>query len=674
MRKKILSTLITTALFSSVYADEPVNINEASNKVIINEGEIQNQNAEDIKDIFDTTSGVESDGDSLSIRGVGSDGRGIAVTDDGVSLTDVSGSFSADIDTSELEKLIVYKGPGSIYSVNGTGGVLKAKSKPIFKMGNNVKASVGNYGYKYLKLNAHTYFDIDSLVNFTYTKKESDNSYKEHSAKTDDRYTLKYGQILGDTSSIEVGLKYVDSIKEKIQPITDAGFQDYLDGGTVLNDTGMWVYNSRDVKTTTLDSKYKKHVGNDLLKVSASYSTKDMLYYNDGKINVNNDNYKIGLDAEYEIDKGAHSLLFGMSYKKDGMNDNYQYLYGDITTTVINGTTVRVDSVTGTALGDALSLSNSSNYLLGAYAKDDWQINKKMKLETSLRLDSVNFDVDSTQYYKYNGTTERYTTLPGDLVAISKSDVLVTPRVALLYGLNSTTNTYASIAQGQRSINDTQLLVNIKNGFSTDVDPATSLNYEFGLKHKSDNLVADISIYQNIISDEIVEVKDTLSALKYYENAGEVDKKGIDLGLKYTFNDFYYIGTNYSYMDYKYVTYIAATGDYSGNTPHSIPDYKYAIYAGFKNPVKKMSGKVEVITSGSFYTDDANTQTYEGYSGVVNVMFGKELAANHKLMVNVNNVFDKRYATDASYSSTTTLTTYTIAAPRTFKVSYMYKF
>ena len=53
-------------------------------------------------------------------------------------------------------------------------------------------------------------------------------------------------------------------------------------------------------------------------------------------------------------------------------------------------------------------------------------------------------------------------------------------------------------------------------------------------------------------------------------------------------------------------------------------------------------------------------------------MFGKELARNHKLMVNVNNVLDKRYATDASLASG--VTTYTLAEPRSFKLSYMYKF
>ncbi|USF86209.1 TonB-dependent receptor [Candidatus Endoriftia persephone] len=668
--KLIISTLVSASLTPSLlFADEPTTIDETANKIIINEGEIKNRNIENIKDVLDTTSGVETDGQSLSVRGVGSDGRGIAVTDDGVSLTDVSGAFSTDIDTSELEKLIVYKGPGSIYSVNGTGGVLKAKSKSVFKMDNNIKATIGSYGYKYLKLNAHTYFDVDSLINFTYSRKEDDNDYKDHSQQRDNRYTLKFGRIISDTSSVEVSFKYNDSFKEKIQSITDSGFMDYLNGNTVQND-GLWVFNSRDTQTKTADFKYRKYINNDLFKVSAFFSTKNSTYYNNGKINVNNDNYNAGIDVEYDKAIGSHELLFGLSYKKDEMRDNYQYKYTDITT----GSGGLITSVYGTTPGDVLSVSNSSNYLLGAYAKDDWQINNKIKLEASLRIDSVNFDVDSTEYWKYNGTTEKYSPLPGDIQQVSQRNTLVTPRVALIYGLNSTTNAYISIAQGERSINDRQLLVNIKNDKSTDIDPAKSVNYEFGLKHSSDNLVADVSIYRNIISDEIIEVKDPTIALKYYENAGKVDKKGLELGLKYSFNDFYYVGANYSYMDYKYVTYMTSTGDFSGNTLRSIPDYRYALYAGLKNPVKKLSARIEIVTSGSFYTDDDNTRTYKGYSGVTNAVFGWEPWPNHKLMFNVNNLFDKRYATDASYSATTGLTTYTTAEPRTLKLSYIYKF
>ncbi|MCW8955454.1 MAG: TonB-dependent receptor [Gammaproteobacteria bacterium] len=671
MNKNLITTTLLAASLSStlLHADEPANIDESVNKVIVSEGEIKSQNVENLKDAFDTTSGVETDGESLSIRGVGEDGRGIAVNDDGVSLTDVSGAFSTDIDTNELEKLVVYKGPGSIYAVNGTGGVLKANSRPVFKMDNNIKATAGSYGYRYLKLNAHNYFDIDNLINFTYSRKEADNDYKEHSTQQDDRYTLKHGTIIDNTSSLETSFKYIDSYKDKIQPVTDAGFQDYLNDDTITND-GLWIFNSRDVQTKTIDSKYKQYFGKNLLKINAFFSEKELTYYNDGKININDDNFNTGIDIEYDLSKGQHSLVLGSSFKKDQMSDNNQYTYGDITTT---GPGV-ITSINGTALGDVLSTSNSSNYLIGVYAKDDYQIRENIKLETSLRIDSVNFDVDSTQYWQYNATQEKYIALPGDLIEASQDNTLITPRIALTYGLNSSTNTFISIAQGERSINDTELLVNIKNDKPTDINPAKSINYELGMKHSSDNWLAELSIYKNIISDEIIEVKDSTIALKYYENAGEIDKTGLELGFKYTFYDFYYIGANYSYMDYQYVSYVASTGDYSGNTLHSIPDYKYAIYAGFKNPVKKISAKIEVITSDSFYTDDANTRTYEGYEGVTNIIFGHELTSNQKLSVNVNNLFDKRYASDATYSSTTDLTTYVVAAPRTLKLSYTYNF
>ena len=642
------------------------------NETVIGEEELQRGNIENIKDAFTTTTGVETDGDNFSIRGVGGDGKGIAVTDDGVSLTDVSGAFSTDIDTSELEKLVVYKGPGSIYSVNGTGGVLKAKTKSTFKMGNNVKATVGSYGYKYAKLNAHQYFDIDTVVNLTASKKKVDNDYKSHSKQQDDRYTLKFGRILNDTSALELSLKYNDSYKDKIQAIIDTGFEEFKNRNTISNN-GLWVFNNRDTKTKTIDLKYKKYFDLDTLVIRPSYSSKDQVYYNDGKINVNNDNYKLGADVEYSFNRVKHDFLLGASLKKDAMSDNYQYKYADITTTG-PATNATVTSVFGTARGDVLSVSNSTNSLIGAYGQYKYQASDQLKLEASLRVDQVSFNVDSFAYWKFNGSTEKYQTGTNTLDKASADNLLFTPRLALTYAVNSETSIQFSAAQGERSINDTQLLVNVKNGYPTNIAPAQSRNFEIGIKHSSDNLLVDLSIYKNTITNEIIEVKDPAASLKYYESAGEIEKRGLDLGTKYSFDEPFYVGANLSLMDYQYVSYEAATGDHSGKTPHSIPDYRYALYAGYKDPMTKISAKVEAITSGGFFADDANTRTYGGYTGVVNTTFGWEPKASHKLMLNVTNLFDKRYATDASYSSTTGDTTYTVASPRTVKLSYMYKF
>ncbi len=70
--------------------------------------------------------------------------------------------------------------------------------------------------------------------------------------------------------------------------------------------------------------------------------------------------------------------------------------------------------------------------------------------------------------------------------------------------------------------------------------------------------------------------------------------------------------------------------------------------------------------------DNANTQKYEGYDLVTDLMLGYEYK-NHTFQLNVNNVFDKYYAMSASKDLAGDIT-YQAAAPRTAIFTYTYKF
>jgi iron complex outermembrane receptor protein len=644
-----------------------------SNVTIVGEGKIEQSNTDDVKDILNVETGIEVDGSDLSIRGVGDDGRGIAVVDDGDSQTDVSGAFSFDIDTEELEKLIVYKGPGSIYSVNGTGGVVQTKTKSVFKISDSVKIGAGSYGYEYVKANFHDYIDLNNVLNFTYTLKNADNDYQEHSESKKNKYDLKYGHFFDDTSSIEIGYNYNDSDSNKIQTIDADDFEIFKDGGTVLND-GMWIYNGDDKQIKTTNIKYKKYFNDDLLKISSFYKTTDRTQIQDGKIKTFGDNYNFGLDIEYAFQRGDSEYLLGLTYKKDKTDDNNQYKYADITisSSTNNGiTTEKILSVNGTSIGDMLSSGNNENSLLGVYFKDEIKLSNRFKFEASLRIDRIEFNVDNTSYWKYDANKVAYVSMSGELEEVSQTTTLYTPRVALTYALDNTTNIYASIAQGEQTATDTQLLANLRNDVSTDLNPSQARSYEVGVKHSSESFLAGLSIYKTVTTDEIVEYKDTTAGIKYYENAGETEKIGIELSTKYNIDKIWYVGANYSYNDYTYTNFISNGVDYSGNKMEGTPDYKYALYAGFKNPMMKLRGKIEAVTSGSYYTDKANTVEYEGYKMVTNLMLGWEPKRDHTLMLNINNLFDKRYASSVT---TTTDTTYTLATPQSIIVSYKYNF
>lgn len=634
----------------------------------VGEGKIKQENTQDLVQTLDAENGINISDDSLSIRGVGENDRGISVVDDGVSQTDVSGAFTFDIDTTDLEKLVVYKGPGSIYSVNGTGGVVKADSKSIFKTVNDLKMTYGSYGYEFLKSNLKYYLDLNNVVGLTYTMKNSDNDYKEHAQKESDRYVFNYGHIIDDDSSIDFSYKYYDDKQNKIQTITQEDYDVYLSGETIPND-GIWVYNKQDIQSNILDGNYKKYFGNDLLKISSFFKFFDKQQYQDGKIKIYDGNYNIGFDTEYEFTRGDSNYLFGFSYKKDVGEDNNQYMYGDIDTTVLNGTTSRVDDVNSDALGDILATSSTDNNLFAIYAKDELLLNDFTKLELSLRVDHVEFNVENSSFWKY--TAGKYQDIPDIIDEVTTRNFLYTPKAMLTFKIDNNTNIFATIGHGQQTLSDSEILANIQNDMPTDIDIEKATNYELGLKHSSNDYLISLSSYKTYLENEIIEVKDTSINVKYFESAGETEKFGVDLSAKYNILDDFYIGANYSYSDYEYVKYDTGTDDYSGNKMEGIPDHKYSFFSGFKDIPNKINGKIEFLSSSSYYTDSANTIKYKGYDFVTNLVANWEPVFNHKLTLNVNNLFDKRYATSAL---TTTDTVYTVGAPRTIMLTYKYNF
>ena len=82
--------------------------------------------------------------------------------------------------------------------------------------------------------------------------------------------------------------------------------------------------------------------------------------------------------------------------------------------------------------------------------------------------------------------------------------------------------------------------------------------------------------------------------------------------------------------------------------------------------------RVTTKTWGSYYMDNANTQKYEGYDFVTDLMVGYEYQA-HNIQLNVRNLTDEYYAMEASKDANGNVT-YKAAAPQSFMVTYSYNF
>ncbi|OQX43816.1 MAG: hypothetical protein B0D88_03720, partial [Candidatus Sedimenticola endophacoides] len=83
-------------------------------------------------------------------------------------------------------------------------------------------------------------------------------------------------------------------------------------------------------------------------------------------------------------------------------------------------------------------------------------------------------------------------------------------------------------------------------------------------------------------------------------------------------------------------------------------------------------GRLQADGWGSYYMDNANTEKYGGYDFLTNLMVGYEQDA-HSLTLNIENLFDKRYAVEVKKSSSGTRS-YSAGAPRSAMLTYTYTF
>ncbi len=178
-----------------------------------------------------------------------------------------------------------------------------------------------------------------------------------------------------------------------------------------------------------------------------------------------------------------------------------------------------------------------------------------------------------------------------------------------------------------------------------------------------------MAIFQNDIKDEVTATKEGYTT--YYQNAGKTQKRGFEFSGQYTFNKNFSLGASYTYSKFKFKEFLEdGTQNRNGNYLPYIPKNQYALFATFN--YLGFKSRVQTRTWGNYYMDNANTEKYEGYKFVTDLMLGYE-RKNHSIQLNINNIFDKHYAMSVSKDINSEIT-YSAAAPRTTMLTYTYKF
>jgi len=645
---------------------------------VVGKDKIEKKRMFNLKEALEGIPGVQAESKNggsdvrLFIRGAGVKAtygiREIMVLRDGVPVTDPDSLTRLDfIDMQDIERVEVSKGPGNIYSTGSFGGAIQIISKSVFdKSGNVARIGAGEQGAENLHLRYAGMANETNALAITTSYRHQDNPWRVRNVSDSKQIGFKHGLLMDGGASLESELTYANSKMQLPGGMDLAGFTNYLATGTQTTQSGIWKNSKRDSRVWSFNTKYEEEIGDWTFKPRVYANWWKHYHPVTGMINDTADWTKmIGTDIEgqlkHSVGSVPASLVAGVTLRQVGNNDSRQYQYRDVTT----GFGGRITSTLSDAKGALANQESYTDTVKGIFLQESLRPTDRWLVDAGMRFDQSSFSMTTNEISKFDFATGKYVAGAG-VFQTNKSYNLPSYKLGATFKASDAVNLYVSAGRSN------QLPSNAEISANPNLTLATSTNYEVGMKARADEWFGNIAVYNNDLANEIVSVK--TDGLTAFVNAGKTKKQGLELDGGYLVTPNVEVGGQFNYSNYHYRSFSEPVGTVNvvrdGNQLPFIPKNRYGVFVGYKN-ASGFSARMQSNYSGAYYTDNANSQMYDGYRGVISASLAYE-QGQHLFNLSAENLTNKYYALEVGKSTTGTVT-YTAASPRVVMLSYCYK-
>lgn len=657
---------------------------------VIDEEEIEAQKMLNIKDALESTPGVLIESENagydarLIIRGAGLKARygirEIMMLRDGVPMTDPDSFTRLDfIDTQDIERIEVVKGPGSIYATGSAGGTVQIISKSVFDLDNRVKLGAGDYGQVLGHARVGGMVTDSQALSVSATHKRLDNDWRLWNEFDSSHVALKHGAFVGE-GVLESEVAYTEADLQLPGSMDEALFREFKATGTQEETSSPWKHSGRYSKILFANLRYEQEFGDWTIKPRLYGTWWEHFHPVTGFINDSDNNYVFGGDLEghwrHEVAAVPGTLVMGATLRRDISKGAEKYTYADVDTVTHSGWSGSYDEIIATLSdrpGELAEVQDTYNTLYGVFAQESLRLSDSLLLDVGFRLDRSEFDITETEYIGFDYANTAYDDHSGSPTVTESAPgfTLFSPKIGLSWEVADGFSLYGSVAQAGQVPSSSEITSN------PDLDNAVSTNYEVGAKARWSRVSFDAALYYNLVEDEIVQQRQDGESV--YLNAGETEKIGFELSGAVEVLDGLTLGGGYAYSDYEFAEFSEIVYGPGGGTNVSragnelpfIPKHRYSLFANYRHD-SGFKARVETRTWGEYWMDNANTEKYGGYDFVTDVMIGYETGP-HAFQFNVDNVFDDHYAVEATKDLSGDKE-YEAAPPRTWMITYRYRF
>lgn len=615
--------------------------------------------------------------DSFAIRGFAGDEN----TPSGylVNGFNAGRGFSGRRDASNIESIEVLKGPGSaLYGRGEPGGTINlVTKKPQFEPQGSVEVSAGSFS-TYRAAGDYTGPITQSIafrINGAYEDADSFRDYF-HSKKTTITPSLLFK--FGESTALSYEFEWVKqeapfdrgvvAVNGVLGLVPNSRFlMEPNDGPTKIDAKGHQLYlqhqfganwsllvggNYRDSSFTGFSSDAELVNARQQLYTnpSAGLLTRQRRYRDYGAKDTSG---RAELSGKLATGPVTHHLLIGAdtyNYKLDQIQNRFRPATGSLVYTI------NIYNPVYGAVAPALSpLTNTleEQKAYGVYIQDQMDLTDHWKALGGVRYD--NFKQDITNRLANNAKTHQ-------------SKTATSPRVGLVFEFNPQASVYSSYSKGFRPNSGS-------NFAGVAFEPETSDSYEVGTKFQSADkrLSSTIAVYKakksNFLTADPVNAGFSIAG-------GEAESQGVEIDLGGQLTDDLQATVSYAYTDAKTSKDIVDVNfGYTipkGSPLINIPKHSAhaLVMQDFHAGDNTFSAGVNVSYIGKRLGETGYLPEFDlpAYT-LVGLIGSYEPAVNMKLMLHVDNLFDKTY-----YPSSYSRFWVAPGAPRTYTVSAEYKF
>jgi iron complex outermembrane receptor protein len=288
------------------------------------------------------------------------------------------------------------------------------------------------------------------------------------------------------------------------------------------------------------------------------------------------------------------NFTVGMNYDKM-RDDRYRYAAG----TAVNGEIPAGTAKSRNELNEA--------YNFDQYAQAQWDFIDNWSFHAGVRHSRVTFDNTDKKAHVYDSKR-----------VFEKT----TPVAGIIYRVTPTFNLYANAGRGFETPTfiETEYKDTTASAPNTTIQPSTSKNYEIGAKaFVTDNILMNLAIFKTYTEKEII-MSTFASDAAVYANAGDTQRKGLELSVDANLDNNIKAYMAYSYLDAEFKD--AFTSSYGTGAQGVLPGYKIPgtyknrTYAeiSWRHPGTGFFTAIEGIHSSKVYTNDVNTASADSYA------------------------------------------------------------